>query len=467
MTLATFPMHSGWTQDHVRADTHCSFCALQCALRVVVHKECGEILKVWGRRDFPTTRGLSCIKGQTAHQQIHHPDRLRFPLVRRPDGTFRRADWAEVLDVIADRWRSIQSVFGKDAVAVFGGGALTNESAYWLGKFARVALGTRHTDYNGRYCMSSAAAALRATFGVDRGFPFPLSDILHAKTVFLVGANVAECLPPVMAFLKRAKKHGTRLVVADPRRTLTAKEADLHLPLRPGSDLALALALLEETRAAGKVAEDWLKIHATGFEKVLGAIYGKNADWASRHCELPAQAIREAARLLWESPALILTGRGPEQQSKGVDTVQAFLNLALCLGHVGKPGGGFATLTGQGNGQGGREHGMKADQLPGYRSIEDSQHRRIVAERWGISEEELPRKGYSAQEILQACGTGEIRALWVVASNPAVSAPNGSAVKERLQKLSFWWFPIFFCRKPQNWLMSFYRRRLSPKRKAP
>src|SRR5581483_8972596 len=434
MTLSMQPAVTGWEPGLSRFNTHCSYCALQCALRMKVDNAQNRVVKVWGRRDFPTNRGLSCIKGQTAHQQIHHQDRLTRPLLREgQEGPFREASWEEALDLTARRFREVQQEHGADAAAIFGGGALTNETVYLLGKFARVALKTRNIDYNGRFCMSSAAAAQNASFGVDRGLNFPLSDLFESRCILLVGANVAECLPPILSFLKRAQKLGARLIVADPRHSKTAEIADLQLRPKPGTDSALALAILGEVIAEKGVDEKYLSQRVNGFEEVLEAAKGHNAAWGASITGVPDLLIRQAARWLVRfKPSLILTGRGAEQHSKGVETVQSFINLALSLGQVGKLGGGFGTLTGQGNGQGGREHGQKADQLPGYRSIESLKDRTAVAQAWGIEEKELPGKGLSAQEILQAADEGSIKAMWVVGSNPAVSAANGNRVDRGL-----------------------------------
>ncbi len=446
MTLSMQPAVSGWEPGLSRFNTHCSYCALQCALKMKVDTAQNRVVKVWGRRDFPTNRGLSCVKGQTAHQQIHHSDRLIRPLLRESkEGTFREVDWDEALDFTARRLQETQKAHGADSAAVFGGGALTNETVYLLGKFARVALKTRNIDYNGRYCMSSAAAAQNASFGVDRGLNFPLADIFESRCILLVGANVAECLPPIQVFLKRAQKLGARLIVADPRNSRTSDIADLKLMPKPGTDSALALALLSEVIAEGGVDEKYLNQRVGGFEPVLAFARGFNAAWGEKITGVPDLLIRQAARwLIRFKPSLILTGRGAEQHSKGVETVQSFINLALALGQVGKVGGGFGTLTGQGNGQGGREHGQKADQLPGYRSIENPQDRARVAQAWGIDEKDLPQKGLSAQEILQAADAGTVRAMWVVGSNPAVSAPNGRRMKNALSNLSFLAVSDFF-----------------------
>jgi assimilatory nitrate reductase catalytic subunit len=221
--------------------THCPYCALQCGM----HLQSGaDGVTVAGNVRFPVNEGGLCVKGWSAAATLDHPDRLRTPLVRDEDGRLAPATWEEAVARIAKRFRDVQQRHGSDAVAVFGGGSLTNEKAYWLGKFARVALGTANVDYNGRFCMSSAAAAAAKAFGLDRGLPFPLSDIPHANVILLVGSNVAETMPPVMRYFEAQQVKGGKLIVVDPRRTPTAQWAAAHLQLRPGSDTALANRLL-------------------------------------------------------------------------------------------------------------------------------------------------------------------------------------------------------------------------------
>src|SRR6476659_8515677 len=214
---------------------------MQCGMRLSV---ADDVVSVEGNRDFPVNKGALCIKGWTAAETLRHPSRLLTPLVRNARGVLTPASWDDVLDRIADGIHTTQASYGRDAVGVFGGGSLTNEKAYLLGKFARVALGTSNIDYNGRFCMSSAAAAAAKAFGIDRGLPFPLADIPHANVILLVGSNVAETMPPVMRYFEAQQRNGGKLIVVDPRRTPTAQWATRHLQLRPGSDLALANGLL-------------------------------------------------------------------------------------------------------------------------------------------------------------------------------------------------------------------------------
>jgi assimilatory nitrate reductase catalytic subunit len=420
----------------VIASTHCPYCALQCGM--TVHDDGTEITVT--PRDFPTNRGGLCQKGWTAAELLRSPERLTTPLVRNRRGDpLRRAAWDEALDRIADEFTRVQDEHGPDAVAVFGGGGLTNEKAYTLGKFARIALRTSQIDYNGRFCMSSAAAAGIRAFGTDRGLPFPLPDIAESDAILLVGSNVAETMPPFTRWLTDQQANGGALIVVDPRLTPTARRATLHLQITPGTDLALANGLLHLAIAGGHLDEDYIAKRTVGFDGVRQSVAAYWPERVERICGVSVAEQREAVALLARADsAMVLTARGAEQHSKGVDTVSAFINLALALGLPGTPGSGYGCLTGQGNGQGGREHGQKADQLPGYRRIDDPAARSHVSAIWGVDADELPGPGRSAYELLDALGTPDgPRALLVMASNVAVSAPANLHIAQRLAGLDF------------------------------
>jgi assimilatory nitrate reductase catalytic subunit len=412
--------------------THCPYCAMQCGMSL--REENGR----WTveARDFPTNRGGLCRKGWTAAELLHAPDRLVTPLMRdRKGDALHPVSWPEALDRIATSFAAMAAKRGPNSVAVFGGGGLTNEAAYLLGKFARVALRTANIDYNGRFCMSSAAAAGQRAFGIDRGMPFPMQDIASTDAILLAGTNPTETMPPIMRWFEAQRERGGQMIVVDPRRSATAKQATLHLQLSPGTDSALANGLLYVAIAHRLIDRNFIAARTTGFEPVRHTVATYWPDRVERITGVPAQLIEKAAHVLGEAPsAMLLTGRGPEQQSHGVNNVLAFINLMLALGKAGKPYCGYACMTGQGNGQGGREHGQKADQLPGYRKIDNPRHRAEIAAIWGVAADELPPPGLSAVELMSALG-GDIRCLMVMASNIAVSAPDATAVIERLKSL--------------------------------
>ncbi len=426
-------------------DSHCPYCALQCAMSLTPDEGSTTPLVVEGR-DFPTNRGGLCRKGWTSAELLRAPDRLTAPLLRGEDGELHEVGWEEVLDHLADRLRTIMKEHGPDAVAVFGGGGLTNEKAYQLGKFARIALRTKNIDYNGRFCMASAAAAANRSLGLDRGLPFPVTDLDDSAAVLLLGSNVAETMPPFVGHLSGARAAGG-LVVVDPRRSATAELTEdgqgMHLQPVPGTDLVVLQAILHVVIAEALTDEAYLETRTTGMDDVVRSVAAWWPERAEQVCGVPAEELRAAARLLGAaSPArggggaYVLTGRGVEQSSQGTATVTAAINLALALGLVGREGSGYGALTGQGNGQGGREHGQKADQLPGYRMIEDPDARAHVAAVWGVDADDLPGAGPPAVALLRSLGTAAgPRALLVHGANPVVSAPRAEAVVARLRSL--------------------------------
>jgi assimilatory nitrate reductase catalytic subunit len=416
-------------------NTHCPYCSLQCGMTL---ERTGPALEVTPWPEFPVNEGALCRKGWAAAGLRGHRERLTTPLVRNSHtGALRTADWDEALDLVAGRLRDLRETDGPDSVAVFGGGGLTNEKAYQLGKFARVALGTSQIDYNGRWCMSSAASAADQAFGIDRGVPFPLADVEQTDVLVLVGSNLAETMPPAARHLDRLRDRGGRVVVIDPRRTPTADRADLFIQPVPGTDLPLALGLLHLLDAGGAVDEEYIAARTTGFDAVRRTAAGWWPERVERVSGVPAGELRELAVLLAAAGrVVVLTARGAEQHTQGTATVLGWVNVALALGMPGREFSGYGCLTGQGNGQGGREHGQKCDQLPGYRMIDDPVAREHVARVWGVDPASLPGRGRSAYELLDALGTDDgARALLVFGSNIVVSAPNATQVRERLASL--------------------------------
>jgi assimilatory nitrate reductase catalytic subunit len=391
-----------------------------------------------------------CQKGWTSADVLRVPDRITSPLRRVTPGStlanFEPVSWEEALDDIAERVRAIGDARGTDAVAVFGGGGLTNEKAYQLGKFARLALRTKNIDYNGRFCMSSAAAAANRALGVDRGLPFPLSDLNDGEVVMLLGSNMADTMPPAVQHLGPVRQRGG-LIVVDPRRSATAKltedGAGEHVQLVPGTDLVFLLGLMHIVLGEGLHDAEYVEARTTGLDAVRRSVSEWWPERVASTTGVPETQLRRIARMLANaSPsrggqgAFILTGRGSEQHTDGTDTVTAAINLALALGLVGAERGGYGAITGQGNGQGGREHGQKSDQLPGYRMIADDAAREHVAGVWGVDPDILPGPGQPAVQLLKSLGTENgPRALFVHGSNIVVSAPEAKDIERRVRSL--------------------------------
>jgi len=393
-------------------------------------------------REFPTNRGGLCKKGWTSAELLSSPERILEPMLRQADGSFAPVAWAEALDLVADRLRSSRAEHGADSVGVFGGGGLTNEKAYQLGKFARLALGSSRIDYNGRFCMSSAAAAGTRAFGLDRGLPFPVEDLDRAETILILGSNVAQTMPPFIGHLEGAREAGG-LVVVDPRRTATARLTDdgagSHLQPTPGSDLVLLLGLIHVVISEKLVDTAFVSERTVGFDALRRSVSQWWPERVQQQTGVPVWQLRDLARRLASGRGTyILTGRGVEQHADGTDTATAAINLSLILGLVGTDHSGYGTITGQGNGQGGREHGQKCDQLPGYRKITDPAARAHVAGVWGVEPDSIPGAGVPAAELLASLGApGGVRCLLVHGSNVVVSAPNVDRVRTGLAALDF------------------------------
>ncbi|MFC7847894.1 molybdopterin oxidoreductase family protein [Arthrobacter sp. NPDC057388] len=441
------------------ADTHCPYCALQCAMTLkspaapaatgpapALQPGSGPVpaVEVSGR-NFPTNRGGLCRKGWTSASLLQHPGRVTEPMFKGPDGVFRPISWDEALGRVTAAVKDARARYGADSVGVFGGGGLTNEKAYQLGKFARLALGTSRIDYNGRFCMSSAAAAGMRAFGLDRGLPFPLEALDTASTILMLGSNVAETMPPFVQHLQGVRDAGG-LIVVDPRRSATAAFTSdgggIHLQPLPGTDLTLLLGLSHVVIHEGLLDAAYVQARTTGVDAVVRSV---NAYWPERVQSItgvPAELIRETARRLASGArgggSYILTGRGVEQHVDGTDTATAAINLSLLLGLPGSARSGYGTLTGQGNGQGGREHGQKADQLPGYRKITDPAARAHMAKVWNVPESLIPGPGLPAVQLLKSLGQPDgVRCLFVHASNVAVASPDANAVIRGLRSLDF------------------------------
>ena len=426
----------GWTDhpDSTLVKTHCCFCGVQCGIQLKVHENKVVGFEPW--EEFPVNRGMLCPKGVKRYLQNDHPDRLLAPMIRTQDG-FREATWDEALNRTVEAIRKIQAQYGRDAFAMLGGASMTNEKAYLIGKFARVALRTANIDYNGRLCMVSAGAANKMAFGVDRAAN-PWSDIPLAKAVIIAGANIGECFPILTDYVWRARDNGARIIVIDPRMTPIARTADLFLPVRPGRDSALANGILHVMLERGWVDQKFIEAHTTGFEEVERLVSQYTPKRTEAITGVPAASIVRAAEI-WgpAETSMLLHARGVEHHSKGVENCLSYINLVLASGRIGKPGCGYGTITGQGNGQGGREHGQRCNQLPGARDIENPEHRKFIADFWRIEEPDLPRTGLTSCEIFDAIEAGKIRGLLTISFNPLVSIPDADRTRAALEKLEF------------------------------
>lgn len=436
-------LDAGVEPDRV-VKTHCCFCGQQCGLQLVVKDEVVIGVEPW--MEFPFNRGMLCPKGVNRYLQSAHPDRLLTALARddAAPGGFRPIGYEEAISRVASEIERIQSTYGRDAFAVLSGASLTNEKSYLMGKFAHMCLRTANIDYNGRLCMVSAVAANKMAFGVDRSAN-PWTDIVAAEVVFIAGSNVAECSPITTSYVWQARERGAKVIVVDPRITPIARTCDVFLPVKPGRDAALFNGILHLMIEHDWLDHDFIERWTVGFEDV--AAHAK--EWTPRRTAevtgIAEDRIREAAEL-WGTAktSFMLHARGIEHHSNGVQNVLGAINLVLASGRIGREGCGYGTITGQGNGQGGREHGQKADQLPGARDLADPEHRAYVAGVWGIDPDDLPQPGADAYTIIRKIDSGEVRGLLTISFNPLVSLPDATFVRRMLEKLEFYVAIDFF-----------------------
>ena len=424
--------------------THCCFCGQQCGIQLKVRDNAVIGFEPWD--EFPFNRGMLCPKGVKRYLQGSHPDRLTTALRRDPSAAhgFSAMPYQDAVAKVAAEIDRLQRAHGPQAIGLLGGASLTTEKTYLLGKFARVCLKTPYIDYNGRLCMVSAGAANKKAFGIDRTTN-PWSDMVGTEVIWVAGSNVAECSPITTNYLWQAREQGAKIIVQDPRITPAARTCDLFLPIKPGRDAALFAGVLQLMIEHDWLDREFIDTMTVGFEQV--AAYCRQ--WTPRKTAdvtgVPERSIHQAAE--WWGTAkssFLFHARGIEHHSNGVQNCLGTINLVLASGRIGKPKCGYGTIVGQANGQGGREHGQKCDQLPGWRDISNPDHRKYIAGVWGINEQDMPGPGVDAYEMFRKIEAGEIKGLVSICFNPKVSLPDNQFVTRCLEKLEFYAAIDFF-----------------------
>jgi assimilatory nitrate reductase catalytic subunit len=417
--------------------THCCFCGQQCGIQLKVRQN--EVIGFEPWEEFPFNRGMLCPKGVKRYLQGSHPDRLVNALERNPAATggFSSIPYAQAIARTAQAIARIQERHGPGSVAVLGGASLTTEKTYLLGKFARVCLKTPFIDYNGRLCMVSAGAGNKKAFGIDRTTN-PWSDMIGTEVIWVAGSNVAECSPITTNYIWQAREHGAKVIVQDPRITPIARTCDVFVPVKPGRDAAMFAGVLQLMIDNGWIDRDFVDAHTVGFDAVAAYCAQWTLARTSSVTGVPERTIRQVAEL-WGTAksSFLFHARGIEHHSNGVQNVLGAINLVLASGRIGKPKCGYGTIVGQANGQGGREHGQKCDQLPGLRDISNPEHRRYIAGVWGVAEPDIPGPGVDAYELFRKIDRGEIKALLSICFNPKISLPDSDFVARGLDKLEF------------------------------
>jgi assimilatory nitrate reductase catalytic subunit len=410
----------------------CCYCGTGCG--VLIEADAGKITGVRGDPAHPANQGKLCTKGATLALSAQASGRALYPELRTDRASPRRqVSWDTALDHVADTFRAVIREHGPDAVAFYVSGQLTTEAYYVFNKLAKGLVGTNNVDTNSRLCMSSAVAGYKATLGADAP-PGCYDDIDHAGTIFIAGSNTAYAHPILFRRIEAARQANPnlKLVVVDPRRTDTANEADLHLAILPGTDVALYHAMLNVMLWDELIDRDAIAAHTEGWEALRDRVRDYTPEKVAPICGVAAGDIVQAARWFAKGPTLSLYCQGLNQSTCGVDKNAALINLHLATGQIGKPGAAPLSLTGQPNAMGGREVGGMANMLSAHRDLDDPGHRAEVARLWGV--DAVPATpGKTAVEMFDAVKRGEIRAIWIACTNPAQSLPDQKQVHEALR----------------------------------
>jgi ferredoxin-nitrate reductase len=427
--------------------TLCPYCGVGCGLDVSPPAQAGKatnrdsegtpIWKVKGDRAHPSSQGFVCVKGATVAEAIDK-NRLLFPMMRDSlHEEFRRVSWDEAFDRIVTHIQTVLKRSGPDALCMYGSGQFQTEDYYVAQKLMKGCLGTNNFDANSRLCMSSAVAGYVQSLGSD-GPPCCYEDLEQTDCAFLIGTNTAECHPIVYNRLRKhhKKNKNVKMIVVDPRRTTTAEDADLHLAIRPGTDIDLLNGIAHLLHRWGQLDHLFIDECTTGFPNFVDVIQRYTPQIVADRCGITASDLETAARWWGESNRVLsMWSMGVNQSSEGTAKVRTLINLHLMTGQIGKPGSGPFSLTGQPNAMGGREAGGLSNLLPGYRLVAKPEDRAAVEQFWGLPQGQIsPERGRTAWEMITGLETGEVEFLWIAATNPAVSMPDLERTKAALQR---------------------------------
>lgn len=412
--------------------TTCGYCSVGCGMMIGLRD--GRAVTVRGDANHPVNLGKLCPKGLAEHYVLEAENRATHPLLRR-NGVLERAPWDDAIRIMAEKFGSVADRYGPQAVGVISTGQLVTEEFYTLGKLVQLGMGTSNFDGNTTLCMSTAVSGYKRSFGSD-GPPGAYEDMTKADVVLLIGANIAENHPILCQHLDA--NPSKTLIVADPRVTKTAMMADIYLPVKPRSDLALVNGIAHILIRDGLIDREYICQHTNGFDELCEFIQKYDPQYVSDITGLSIELIQSVAHLYGNAKAAFIGWTmGVNHSSKGTDTVTAINNLALLTGNVGRAGAAPFSITGQCNAMGTREAGFTSG-LPGYRKFESVTDREELAALWRIDAERLPtQRGLAYPDIINAVLKKKIRALWIIATNPLVSFPNIDVLKQALGELEF------------------------------
>ena len=423
----------------------CPYCGVGCQLDY--HVKDNEIVRVEGR-DGPANHERLCVKGRYGYDYVHHPQRLTRPLIRKsgvpktadfvmdpadPLAVFREASWEEALQVAGGTLKRIRDEHGGKALAGFGSAKGSNEEAYLFQKLVRTGFGSNNVDHCTRLCHASSVAALLEGIG-SGAVSNPVMDVMKADVVLLIGANPVVNHPVAATWIKNAVRNGTRLILADPRRSELARHATHYLQFKPDTDVALLNAMMHVIVEEGLVAQSFVADRTSGFEEIRNNVAGFSPEAMAPVCGVPAATIREVARMYAKSRgSMILWGMGISQHVHGTDNARCLIALTLMTGQIGRPGTGLHPLRGQNNVQGASDAGLIPMMFPDYQRVDNPEANARFEKFWGRKLDRKP--GLTVVEIMDAACEGKIKGMYIMGENPAMSDPNASHARDGLAQM--------------------------------
>lgn len=418
--------------------TTCGYCSTGCSIEVGVN-QAGKAVTARGVSDADVNRGKLCLKGIFEYEVFESKNRGVTPLLRKDrSDAYQNASWDEALNRTASEIGRIQALYGRDSFAIVSTGQIYTEEFYTLGKLVRGLIRTNNYDGNTTLCMASAVSGYKRSFGSD-GPPGCYDDFEHTGCLLAIGSNLPEQHPIIYYRMKEAydRRHFP-VIVVDPRVTMFAQMADIHLPITPGTDLVLLNAMAHVILKDGLEDQHYIKTHTNGFEDFKTLVEEYSPEMAEPICGISADMIRKVARIYAEAgAAMTIWTMGINQSTHGTDGVVAINNLNLITGNIGLPGGTSLSITGQCNAMGTREF-SSCSGLPGYRSLENAEDRAFAADFWGVDARHFPEKrGLTETDIFPAIERGEIKGLWLIGTNPMTSMPNSPQIRKILGQLEF------------------------------
>ncbi|QYX32357.1 molybdopterin oxidoreductase family protein [Sphaerospermopsis torques-reginae] len=430
--------------------TLCPYCGVGCGLEVTPPAQHGKptnrdsegtpTWRVRGDKNHPSSQGMVCVKGATVTEAIHK-NRLHHPMFRESlNQDFQPITWEEAFNIITQKIQQTINNYSAESICMYGSGQFQTEDYYIAQKLLKGCLGTNNFDANSRLCMSSAVSGYIQSFGSD-GPPCCYDDLELTDCAFLIGTNTAECHPIVFNRLAKyhKKNRHVKMVVVDPRRTPTAEAADLHLAIRPGTDIDLLNGIAHLLMKWNYLDTTFIDDCTSNFPAYAEVISHYSPDIVARQCGISLEDLETAAKYWGKSKSVLsLWSMGVNQSSEGTAKVRTIINLHLMTGQIGKPGAGPFSLTGQPNAMGGREAGGLSHLLPGYRSVKNAEHRQEVEDFWGLERGKIsPIPGLTAWEMITGLESGIVQLLWIAATNPAVSMPDLERTKKALLNSPF------------------------------